>query len=87
MLGKPFFDITMHWRFMGHQSYVLYGNRGCGVSKGGVKNYKGFCIKINIPKGNFWILRIGLMGGPQYLAKIRGLEIDYFDFSCLTLEN
>ena len=30
-----------------------YGNRGCGVFKGGIQNYKEFCIKNNIPKGNF----------------------------------
>ena len=30
-----------------------YGNRGCGVFKGGIQNYKGFCIKIIIPKGSF----------------------------------
>ena len=30
-----------------------YGNTGCGVFKGGIQNKKGFCIKINIPKGNF----------------------------------
>ena len=38
-----------------------YGNTGCGVFKRGVQNYKGFCIRINILKGNYWILRIGLM--------------------------
>ena len=30
-----------------------YGNRGCGVFKGGVQNQKGFCIRINMPKGNY----------------------------------
>ena len=39
-----------------------YGNTGCGVFKRGVKNPKDFCIEINIPKGNYWILRIRLMG-------------------------
>ena len=37
-----------------------YGNTGCGVFKPGVWNYKDFCLKINILKGNYWILRIGL---------------------------
>ena len=35
---------------------------GCGVFKRGVQNLKGFCIRINILKGNYCILRIGLMG-------------------------
>ena len=30
-----------------------YGNRGCGIFKGGIQNKKGFCIRINIPKGYF----------------------------------
>ena len=25
-------------------------------------------------------------GEPQYLAKIRGFKVDYFDFSCIKLE-
>ena len=32
---------------------LQYGNRGCGIFKGGIQNQKGFCIRINIPKGNF----------------------------------
>ena len=39
-----------------------YGSMSCGVFKRGVHNYKGFCLKINILEGNYWILRIGLMG-------------------------
>ena len=42
-----------------------YGNMGCGVFKRGVKNYKDFCLRINILKGNYWILRIGLVGRCQ----------------------
>ena len=30
-----------------------YGNRGCGVFKGGIQDQEGFCIRINIPKENF----------------------------------
>jgi hypothetical protein len=30
---------------------------GCGVFKRGIQNWKDFCIKINIPKGNNRILR------------------------------
>ena len=31
-----------------------YGNTGCQVFKQGVQNWKDFCLKINIPKGNFF---------------------------------
>ena len=43
---------------------------GCGVFKRGVQNYKDFCLRINILKGNYWILRIGLMGKCQKLGII-----------------
>ena len=39
---------------LGFQQHVLgYGNTGCGVFKRGIQNQKDFCIKINIPKGNY----------------------------------
>ena len=38
-----------------------YGNMGCGVFKRGLQNQKDFCIRINIPKGNYQILSFGLM--------------------------
>ena len=40
-----------------------YGNMGCGVFKQGVQNWKHFCLKINILKGNDLIFRIGVMHG------------------------
>ena len=43
--------------------YAGYGNTGCQV----FKRYK---IRINVPKGNYWILRIGLMGRCQKLGII-----------------
>ena len=30
-----------------------YGSTGCRVFKRGVQNWKDFCLKINIPKGNY----------------------------------
>ena len=30
-----------------------YGNTGCGVFKRGVQNWKDFCLRINILKGNY----------------------------------
>ena len=45
--------------------YVKYGNTGCGVFKRGVQNQKDFCIRIDIPKGNYQILSFGLMAACQ----------------------
>ena len=45
-----------------------YGNMGCQVFNRGVKNWKDFCLKINIPKGNYLTLRIGVMGRCQELG-------------------
>ena len=39
-----------------------YGNTGCRVFKQGLQNWKDFCLKINIPRENYEILRIGVMG-------------------------
>ena len=36
----------------------------------GVQNLQDFCLRINIPKGNFWILKIGLMGSLISLQKL-----------------
>jgi hypothetical protein len=41
---------------------------GCQVFNRGVKNWKDFCLKINIPKGNYLTLRIGVMGRCQELG-------------------
>ena len=32
---------------------IDYGNTGCGVFRQGVQNQKGFCLRINILKGNY----------------------------------
>ena len=32
---------------------IRYDITGCGVFKAGIQNWKGFCIKINLPKGNY----------------------------------
>ena len=34
------------------------------LMKSWVSNY-GFCLRINILKGNYWVLRIGLMGAKE----------------------
>ena len=40
-----------------------YGNTSCGVFKQGVQKY--FYIRVNIPKGNYWILSFELMASCQ----------------------
>ena len=47
-----------------------YGNTGCRVFLWGVQNQKDFCLKINIPKGNYWILQIGVLASWQKLDSI-----------------
>ena len=42
------------------KNIAKYGNAGCQVVKRGIQNWNDFLIKINIPKENCWILRIGL---------------------------
>ena len=41
---------------------MYYGNTGCQVFMREVRNCKDFCLKINIPKGDYWILKIGVWG-------------------------
>ena len=38
-----------------------YGNTGYRVFKEGIQNWKYFCLKINIPKGNDEIFRISVI--------------------------
>ena len=47
------------------QQNVSYGNTGCGVFKCGVQDKKGFCLRINILKGNYGIFRIELVGASE----------------------
>ena len=44
------------------RGHVEYGHTGCGVFKQGLQN---FCIRINTPKGNYWMLSFGLMASCQ----------------------
>ena len=46
-----------------------YGNTSYGVSSPGIQNYKGLCQQINLPKGNYWILRIGVVTSCQTSSK------------------
>ena len=52
-------------------------------SSGGVQNQKGFCLTINIHKGKYWILRIGVMGRcqkvPKFsMSKFKGIFLNFF---------
>ena len=44
---------TQGCRMRGLLGSAGYGSTGCGVFKRGIQNKKDFCIKINIPKGNY----------------------------------
>ena len=46
-----------------------YGSTGCWVFRRGIQNWKDVCLKINIPKGNYWILRIDVTGRCQKVSK------------------
>ena len=54
-----------------------YGNIGCRVFKGGIQNLKDFWLKINIPKGNHLILRIGVVGMCQKVPNF-DFQIQFF---------
>ena len=49
---------------------MYYGSMGCRVFQRGIQNWKDFRLKINIPKGNDWILRIGVVASCQKLGII-----------------
>ena len=42
---------------------------GCRVSKGGVQNLERFWLQINIPKGNYYILRTNVGASNQKVKK------------------
>ena len=65
---------------------IHYGVTSYGMSRPGIQNEKDFCIKINIPKRKLFTFENWTNGEPQQLAKIKGFEVDYFDFSCIKLE-
>ena len=55
-------------RFKSHFCYCLLQNMAIRVvefSNGGYKIKKGFCLRINILKGNYSILRIGCLGASE----------------------
>ena len=49
---------------------AIYGNTGCWVFKGGLQNYIGFWLKINILKGNYYIFWIDVVSSCQKLGII-----------------
>ena len=52
-----------------------------------VQNYKDFCLRINIPKGNFLVLRIQLMGSISRLQKSELLKLIIFIFIVKKMNN
>ena len=65
---------SVHWMWEGLPTYIMV-IRVVEFSSGGVQNYKDFCLRINIPKGIFWILRIGLTGSLSSLQKSEFLKL------------
>ena len=49
--------------------YYQNGNTSYRVFKRRIQSWKYFCLRINIPKGNCWILKIGLMGKCEKVPK------------------
>ena len=75
---KPFWYYSEDLRLTAAQAYDLpldYGNTGCLVFKGGIQNEKYFCLKINLPKGNYWILWVGVVASYQKLGIILENEV------------
>ena len=63
--------VLINWRGNYCPLWLRYhGNTGCQVSKQEVQNHKDFCIRINRAKGNYWILRIGIVTSCQKLGII-----------------
>ena len=63
-------SIGWYWRSFSSQFWISRQtqgccNTGCRGFKTGIQNYKVFWLNINIPKGNCWILEIGVMGGAK----------------------
>ena len=62
-LTQQDWDLASTINFRELAEYYQYGNTGCRVFKRGVQIQKDFCLRINIAKGNCWIMRIGLCNG------------------------
>ena len=66
----------------------LYGNRDCQVFKRGLQNWKDFCLKINMPEGNFEFWELVWWGGVKkcriwlsksiFYVKIIGIFLNLF---------
>ena len=69
-----FIDMNLH-----------YGNTGCGVFKREVQ--KDLCLRIIVPKGNFWNLRIGLTGSLSSLQKSEFLKLIIWFFHYFWCQN
>ena len=65
-------------------SWIIFsmGITGYGISRPVIQNYNYFCIRTNIPKENYWIFRIGLIGSHSSLHKseIFKLIISFFHY-------
>ena len=67
-------DLGFVWILKKRESHVcmfIYDNTGCQIFKWGVQNWKDFCLKINIQKGNWLNFENWCNGEVSNSAKIR----------------
>ena len=69
-LNSSSVTLKLLWAYKWHmyRKHMHNGNTGCRVFKRGIQNWKDFCLKINIPKGNFWFFDIKIDFESQNLA-------------------
>ena len=85
-LTQQDWDLASTINFRELAEYYQYGSTGCRVFKRGVQIQKDFCLRINIAKGNCWIMRIGLCNGKVsksvkiWLLKLIFLSQNSFEF-------
>ena len=71
-IKRPVFSLTLLNKWTGLLQVFkasVYGSTDCWVFKGGIRICKDLCLKINLPKGNDVILRIGVMGRRHKVTK------------------
>ena len=70
--------ITMFFNWLAQRVPGRSGNMGCRVFNRGIQNQKGFWPKINILKGNYFILLIETVASCQKMTKFDFQKISDF---------
>ena len=65
LIDKKYYFILSLVFYYKTENSSSHGNTGCRVIEWAVKDKKDFCLRINIPEGNYWILKIGVVGRRQ----------------------